>query len=246
MRGGLRRTRLTPGSPPPRGWRHPGEISARSRLAVPISAASRLHLPSSSLPSRCSCMPEIHEQCFMPDSRRQVRAQKAGCLPSERAACTHSWNACRHASPPRPGHVVEVSAALQPARGWGTSTAAQKVAGVRSFGCHHSACSSDSDTLPRHFREPSEPCAVPPAASAAPGTSAPARASSASARRGASSPRSGSGAPSPRPPPRRSGSSAPRPVRCPRRPRPTLARTACGRVADASLDTAAWRWGAAV
>mmetsp|Transcript_12021 Transcript_12021/g.35557 ORF Transcript_12021/g.35557 Transcript_12021/m.35557 type:complete len:210 (-) Transcript_12021:289-918(-) len=69
-------------------------------------------LPSSSLPSRCSCMPEIHEQCFMPDSRRQVRAQKAGCLPSERAACTHSWNA---------------------------STAAQKVAGVRSFGCHHSA-----------------------------------------------------------------------------------------------------------
>lgn len=109
MRGGLRRTRLTPGSPPPRGWRHPGEISARSRLAVPISAASRLHLPSSSLPSRCSCMPEIHEQCFMPDSRRQVRAQKAGCLPSERAACTHSWNACRHPSPPRPGHVVEVS-----------------------------------------------------------------------------------------------------------------------------------------
>ena len=50
-------------------------------------------LPASMRPAFCCCRPEIHEQCFIPVMRRQLRAQKAVCLPSERAVCTHS---CAH------------------------------------------------------------------------------------------------------------------------------------------------------
>lgn len=84
-----------------------------ARLACPIGWYEMLcALPSRSLPVICCCSPEIHEQCFRPEYRRQVRAQKAGCLPFALAAPTHSKK---------------------------DSSAPQKVAGLRSCGFHHRA-----------------------------------------------------------------------------------------------------------